>query len=60
MAYNYIVDNEAPTLSLVSKPDILREWQVKQQVLAEIRNEIDIFGLVEAGVEQKDEESVIN
>ena len=28
-----------------------------QQVLAEIRNEVDTFGLVEAGVEQEDGES---
>jgi hypothetical protein len=60
MARNYIAGGEAPTLSLAPKPDILREWQVKQQVLAEIRNKIDIFGLVEAGVEQKDRESAID
>ena len=57
MARNHIAGGEAPTLSLAPKPDTLREWQVKQQVLAGIRNEVDTFGLVEAGVEQEDGES---
>lgn len=36
-------------LSLAPKPDTSRQWQVHQQILAEMQNEMDIFQLVESG-----------
>lgn len=36
-------------LLLAPKPDIIKQWRVRQQVLAEMRNEVDIYGMVETG-----------
>lgn len=45
---DHIESGEQPILSLVPKPDTSKEWQVRQQIIAEMRNEADRFGLVEA------------
>jgi len=37
------------SLSIAPKPATVHEWQVRQQVLAEMRNEVDTFGIIEAG-----------
>lgn len=36
---------------MAPKPDTSKEWQVRQRVIAKMRNEVDIFGLVESGLE---------
>jgi hypothetical protein len=48
-ARDHIESGEAPTLSIAPKPDTAREWQVRQQIIAEMRNEVDTFGLIEGG-----------
>jgi hypothetical protein len=42
----YIESGEAPTLSIAPKPDTAGQWQ---RILAEMRNEVDTFGLIEGG-----------
>jgi hypothetical protein len=46
---------EAPVLSIAPKPDTAKQWQVRQQVLTEMQNEVDTFELVEAGDVQRDQ-----
>ena len=48
-AREHIESSEAPALSIAPKPATVHEWQVRQQVLAEMRNEVDTFGIIEAG-----------
>ncbi len=48
---NHIESTEVPILSLASKPDTRHQWQVRQQIIAEMRNEADTFGLIETGEE---------
>jgi hypothetical protein len=48
-AREHIESGEAPALSVAPKPPTAYEWQVRQQVDAEMRNEVDTFGLIEAG-----------
>lgn len=43
-------------LSLVPKPDTAAQWRVRQQIIAEMHNEIDTFGVIETGMDE--EESV--
>lgn len=38
-------------LSLAPKPDTSKQWQVQQQIVAEMRNEADTFGLIEIGMD---------
>lgn len=45
----HIESGECPTLSIALKPDTAGQWQVRQQILAEMRNEVDTFGLIEGG-----------
>ena len=49
IARDHIESGEAPALSIAPKPDTARQWQVRQQIIAEMRNEVDTFGLIEAG-----------
>jgi hypothetical protein len=39
----------APVLSIAPRPDTAQQWQARQQIIAEMRNEVDTFGLLEAG-----------
>lgn len=55
-AREHIQSGEAPTFSIAPKPDTAREWQVRQQIIAEMRNEVDTFGLIEAGNLQGEQE----
>jgi len=48
-AREHIESGDAPELLVAPKPDTAHEWQVRQQVMAEMRNEVDTFGLIEAG-----------
>lgn len=48
-ARDHIESGEAPQLSVAPKPDTAGEWQVRQRIIAEMRNEVDTFGLIEAG-----------
>jgi hypothetical protein len=34
-------------LSITPKPDTAGQWQARQRILAEMRNEVDTFGLIE-------------
>ena len=36
-------------LSIAPRPDTAQQWQARQQIIAEMRNEVDTFGLLEAG-----------
>ena len=46
---NHIESGEAPILSLALKPETNLQWQTRQQIVAEMRNEADTFGLIETG-----------
>jgi hypothetical protein len=48
-AREHIESGEAPALSVAPKPSTAYEWRARQQVIAEMRNEVDTFGLIEAG-----------
>ena len=39
----------APVLSIAPRPDTAQQWQARQQIITEMRNEVDTFGLLEAG-----------
>jgi hypothetical protein len=56
-ARDHIDSGEAPVLSIAPKPDTAKQWQARQQILAEMRNEVDTFGLIEAGDVQQDVDS---
>lgn len=45
----HMESGEDPILSLVPKVDTIKEWQVRQQVITKIRNEVDTFGMIETG-----------
>jgi hypothetical protein len=45
----HIESGEGPTLSIAPKPDTAGQWMVRQRILAEMRNEVDTFGLIERG-----------
>ena len=46
---NHIESGTAPLLSLAPKPDTSKQWQIRQEIIAEMRNEADTFGLIETG-----------
>ena len=50
----HLESGEAPTLLIAPKPDTHRQWQARQHILAEMRNEVDTFGLVEGGFIDQD------
>lgn len=52
---DYIESGAAPILSLAPKLDTARQWQVRQQVIGEMRNEADTFGLVETGMDKQED-----
>lgn len=63
-ARSHIESGVAPVLSIAPRPDTAQQWQARQQIIAEVRNEVDTFGLLEAGNfedeaanEQEDEEA---
>jgi hypothetical protein len=56
LAREYIESGELPELAIAPKPDNRALWQARQEVLAELRNEVDTFGLVEGGEVNSDEE----
>jgi hypothetical protein len=45
----HIESGEGPTLSIAPKPDPAGQWVARQRILAEMRNEVDTFGLIEGG-----------
>ncbi len=57
-AREHIESGETPTLSIAPKPPTMQEWRVRQQVIAEMRNEVDTYGLIEAGDLPDDEEGL--
>jgi hypothetical protein len=48
-ARDHINSGKEPTLHIALRPENIREWSIRQQVIAEIRNKADIFGLIKAG-----------
>jgi hypothetical protein len=48
-ARNHIASGEFPALAIAPKPDTALQWQARQQIISEMRNEVDTFGLIEAG-----------
>jgi hypothetical protein len=46
---DHIESGEAPILSIAPKPDTAAQWQARQQIIAEMRNEVDTFRLIEGG-----------
>lgn len=50
----HIESGAAPILSLAPKPDTANQWQVRQQIITEMRNEVDTFGLIETGIDSKE------
>src|SRR5271169_484078 len=48
-ARSHIESGVAPVLSIAPRPDTAQQWQARQQIIAEMRNEVDTFGLLEAG-----------
>ena len=46
---DHIESGENPKLSLASKPETSEKWQARQQIIAEMRNEVDTFGFIETG-----------
>jgi len=55
-ARDHIESGEAPILSIAPKPDTAAQWQVRQQIITEMRNEVDTFGLIEDGDLGREEE----
>lgn len=49
LARQHIESGELPELAIAPKPDNRALWQARQEVLAELRNEVDTFRLVEGG-----------
>lgn len=41
-------------LSLALKPDTAAQWRVRQQIIAEMRNEVDTFGVIETGMDREE------
>lgn len=51
---NHIQSGAVLILSLAPKPDTAAQWQVRQQIIAEMRNEVDTFGLIETGIDSNE------
>jgi len=57
-ARNHIESGVAPALSIAPRPNTAQQWQARQQIIAEMRNEVDTFGLrLEAGYLEDEAES---
>jgi len=56
LARDHIDGGEAPELAIASKPDNRALWQARQEVIAEMRNEVDTFRLIEGGDLNSDDE----
>lgn len=41
-------------LFLAPKPNTAAQWRVRQQIIAEMRNEVDTFGIIETGIDRKE------
>lgn len=46
-----IESGAARVLSLAPKPDTAAQWRVRQQIIVEMRNEVDTFGVIETGMD---------
>jgi hypothetical protein len=57
LARNHIESGELPVLAIAPKPDNRNVWQARQQVINEVRNEVDTFGLVETDLNSAGEHS---
>jgi|SRR5450432_155063 hypothetical protein len=56
-ARSHIESGVTPFLSIAPRPDTAQQWQARQQIITEMRNEVDTFGLLEAGcLEDKPED----
>jgi hypothetical protein len=60
LARDHIESGELPVLAIAPKPDNRNIWEARQQVIDEVRNEVDTFGLVEThlnGIGEEEERS---
>jgi hypothetical protein len=60
LARDHIESGELPVLAIAPKPDNRNIWLARQQVIDEVRNEVDTFGLVETdlnGIGEEEERS---
>lgn len=46
---DHIESGELPELAIAPKPDRRELWQARQEIVEEMRNEVDTFRLVEGG-----------
>lgn len=56
LARTHLESGENPVLELAPKPENRADWEARQQVVNEIRNEVDTFGLVEGGNLESEED----
>ena len=56
LARDHIESGATPTLMIAPQPDSRAVWEARQQVVNEIRNEVDTFGLVETNLQGDGEE----
>ena len=56
-ARNHIESDEVLLLSIIPRPDTAQQWQARQQIITEMRNEVNTFGLLEAGLVEDEETS---
>jgi hypothetical protein len=56
LARDHIESGEPPILAIAPKPDNRNVWEARQQVLDEVRNEVDTFELIEINPIDVDEE----
>jgi hypothetical protein len=55
-ARDHIESGADPVLAIAPKPDRRAVWEARQQVVDEMRNEVDTFGLVEANLQSGGEQ----
>ena len=56
LARHHIDSGEQPVLAVAPKPDTRNVWQARQQVVDEMRNEVDTFGLIETNPDGVDDD----
>lgn len=56
LARDHIESGSDPALAIAPKPDRRAVWEARQQVVDEVRNEVDTFGLVEANLQSGGEQ----
>jgi hypothetical protein len=60
LARQHIGSGELPELAIAPKPDNRALWEARQEVIAELRNKVDTFQLVEGGEVNSDDEDDVD